>query len=124
MRGERNRCQDEGGDEDSARDERFHGAAPYQDWAGAITHPRNEFAERRPAWRKNTASGTRNINPCGARERTVELAVQRVWIGGSVPPSARIFMFWTAWVNRAVRCALSAARAASSASIELSYTRV
>jgi len=40
--------------------------------------------------------------------------------GGSVPPSARIFMFCSAVVKVAVRRARSAALAASSASIELS----
>ena len=40
--------------------------------------------------------------------------------GGSVPPSARIFMFSSALVNDASLRALSASRAASSASIELS----
>lgn len=44
--------------------------------------------------------------------------------GGSVPPSARIFMFWSARINVAVFCALSFSRAASSASIELSNIRV
>lgn len=44
--------------------------------------------------------------------------------GGSVPPSASVFMFWSACVNRARRASLSAARAVSSGSIELSKNKV
>ena len=44
--------------------------------------------------------------------------------GASVPPSARVFMFSSAVVNVAVRCALLRSRAASSASIELSNISV
>ncbi len=48
----------------------------------------------------------------------------RAGAGGSVPPSARIFMFSSAAVNWVTRRARSASRAASSASIELSNIRV
>ncbi len=48
----------------------------------------------------------------------------RAGAGGSVPPSARIFIFSIAVVNCMVRCALSRSRAASSASVELSSIKV
>ena len=44
--------------------------------------------------------------------------------GGSVPPSASVFMFCSACVNRARRASLSFSRAASSGSIELSKNKV
>ena len=44
--------------------------------------------------------------------------------GGSVPPSARIFIFSSALVNCAALRILSCSRAASSASVELSRTSV
>ena len=44
--------------------------------------------------------------------------------GGSLPPSASVFMFWSACVNLSILLALSAARAASSGSIELSKNNV
>jgi hypothetical protein len=44
--------------------------------------------------------------------------------GGSVPPSASVFMFFSAYVNRARRASLSFSRAASSGSIELSKNKV
>ena len=44
--------------------------------------------------------------------------------GGSVPPSASVFMFCSALVNLARRASLSAARAVSSGSIELSKNKV
>ncbi len=44
--------------------------------------------------------------------------------GGKVPPSARVFMFLRAFMKRVFRLAMSASRAASSASIELSKRRV
>ncbi len=56
--------------------------------------------------------------PTGAAPRP------RAGAGGSVPPSARIFMFASAAVNCVSRRARSASRAASSASIELSKNRV
>src|SRR5207249_10366348 len=48
----------------------------------------------------------------------------RAGAGGSVPPSARIFMFASAVLNCVTLRALSASRAALSASIELSKNRV
>jgi len=44
--------------------------------------------------------------------------------GGSVPPSASVFMFCSACMNLARRASLSAARPASSGSIELSKNKV
>ena len=44
--------------------------------------------------------------------------------GGSVPPSASVFMFCSACVNLARRASLSFSRAASSGSIELSKNKV
>src|SRR5580700_3347350 len=49
---------------------------------------------------------------------------QRDGGGGSVPPSANVFMFWSACVKRVLRCARSFARAASSGSCELSKIKV
>ena len=45
-------------------------------------------------------------------------------VGGSVPPSASVFMFCSACMNLARRASLSAARAASSGNIELSKNKV
>jgi len=64
---------------------------------------------------------------CGQRPvvpRAGGAPAPRAGAGGSVPPSARIFMFSSAVVNCANLRALSASRAASSASIELSKNRV
>jgi hypothetical protein len=58
-------------------------------------------------------------------QRTSKAGLGRLYgRGGKVPPSARIFMFWSAWVNIAVLRAISSLRAASSANIELSYINV
>jgi len=67
-------------------------------------------------------AGSAEMSPRSVSIRVVmaRYGLPRAGGGGSVPPSASVFMFWSALLKTASRPARSFARAASSASIELS----
>ena len=89
---------------------------------GQIVYLARHFAG--DAWTSLTIPKGASANDQGRVQKIGSAPRPRAGAGGSVPPSARIFMFSSACVNCAVRRVLSASRAALSASIELSKNSV